>query len=133
MNRARVKSRSSHLQPQDHLVQDEVKYFLLLESLSLGLAYLEALFFKFILVSEKKEYKGRSLSPPLKKSICFRRGVFLEDNKRPILKKGLRGRLAPVTSFLTKKNIRLHLVLGGPDVGDTPSKSCFEKKAKQKT
>ena len=49
------------------------------------------------------------------------------------MKKGLRGRLAPVTSFLTKKNIRLHLAPAGPGVGDTPSKPCFEKKAKQNT
>ena len=66
-----------------------------------------------------------------KKWCFFWRDVLLYDNKRPILKKGPRGRLALETSFQTKKNIWLNIVLGQSSVGATPSKPCSEKKRKR--
>jgi len=66
-----------------------------------------------------------------KKWYFFRRDVLLYDNKRLILKKRLPGRLALETSFQTKNNIWLHIVLGENGVGDTSSKTCSEKNAKQ--
>ena len=65
-----------------------------------------------------------------KKWCFFQRDVLLYDNKGLILKKGPRGGLALHTSFQTKKNIWLHIVLKKNGTGDTPSKRCFEKKRK---
>jgi hypothetical protein len=72
-----IKSRSSHLQRQYSPAQDEAKYLFLFESLSLGLAYLEALFLKLILVSGEKRIKSSITRKAPKKSILFRRDVLL--------------------------------------------------------
>ena len=48
-----------------------------------------------------------------------------------ILKKEPREGLALNTSFQTKKNIWLHIVLGERNAGATPSKTCSEKKRKR--
>jgi hypothetical protein len=66
-----------------------------------------------------------------KKWYFFRKDVLLYDNKRLILKKGPRHRLALETSFQTKKKYWFHIVLEESCAGDTPWKTCFEKNAKQ--
>ena len=62
-------------------------------------------FFKIRPCKRRKRMKSSIIRKNPKKWCFFRKDVLLYDNKRLILKKGPRGRLALETSFQTKKNI----------------------------
>ena len=97
-----------YLQHYSTPVQDEAKYFFLFESLSQGLAYLVALFFKMSLLLSYKSTSLRKKHHFLRVFRVIELYIRFSRLQRRILKKGPRGRLAFVTSFQTKKRNHIY-------------------------
>ena len=108
-----------------------IYYFFLFESLSLGLAPLVTLFFKFLLFKRKKGMTSSMTQKNPKKWCFFYRDGFLYNNKRTYFKKRATRGASPKHELSNKKKYLASYCTGGEKRWRYSVENMFWEKTKK--